>query len=322
MRKWLESVPCKMTMAQLVALCPSFGRKMADKIDDLTERDPHTVKSVAVAWHLPVTMHGHQLAALLDTGSSLTLIGEDCANRLGLQPTECHPITMKMANDTRAIATKYLPAACIKIGNLEVPARIIIMPGVNYDLLLGKDFLTATQARIGMDANAARATLTWNGVRQTFSLTDDIGEYGLIGQVDDPNSEDYDMEEEEDDNRMNGTGPISEVINPTLKDSRRPNLFHVWACQAVTTWRNIFQPRKQRSDTNYRNQLEIHSKEVDPRREGSRNQRNHWKFNENRGTHTPMATQKSSTRTRSARTMQTRTSRMERNRPYRRGKEG
>ena len=145
-------------------------------------------------------MHGHQLAALLDTGSSLTLIGEDCANRLGLRPTECHPITMKMANDTRAIATKYLPAACIKIGNLEVPARIIIMPGVNYDLLLGKDFLTATQARIGMDANAARATLTWNGVRQTFSLTDDIGEYGLIGQVDDPNSEDYDMEEEEDDN--------------------------------------------------------------------------------------------------------------------------
>ena len=237
-----------MAMAQLVALCPSFGRKMADKIDDLTERDPHTAKSVAVAWHLPVTMHGHQLAALLDTGSSLTLIGEDCANRLGLRPTECQPITMKMANDTRATATKYLPAACIKIGNLEVPARIIIMPGVNYDLLLGKDFLTATQARIGMDATAARATLTWNGVRQTFSLTDDIGEYGLIGQVNDPDSDEYDMEEDQDNDEMNRTETTSEAINPTVKDSRRPNLFRVWACRAVTTWRNIFQPQRQRSE--------------------------------------------------------------------------
>jgi gag-polyprotein putative aspartyl protease len=159
MRKWLDSIPCKLTMAQLVTLCPSFGKKMADKIDDLSTR-PTDVRSVAVAWHLPVTMHGHSLAALLDTGSSLTLIGEECAKRLGLRPTECKPITMRMANDTKAIATQYLPAACITIGNMQIPARVIIMPGVSYNLLLGKDFLSATRAIIGMEEDSAKATLT------------------------------------------------------------------------------------------------------------------------------------------------------------------
>ena len=78
MRKWLETIPCKLTMAQLVTMCPSLGKQMADKFDDLTTRSATKgVRSIAVAWHLPVSMHGHSLAALLDTGSSLTLIGED-----------------------------------------------------------------------------------------------------------------------------------------------------------------------------------------------------------------------------------------------------
>ena len=163
-RDWMNTVQCKLSLAQIVTLCPDFGDKMADKIDDLTKATPKlSVNSVSVAWHLPVQIHGQNLAALLDTGSALTLIGEACAQRLGLQTVECRPLIMKMANDTRAIATQYLPTAVLTIGELDIPARIIVMPNVTYDLLLGKDFLTATQASIGMNKDAAHATLTWAG---------------------------------------------------------------------------------------------------------------------------------------------------------------
>ena len=212
-------------MAQLVTLCPSFGKKMADKIDDLSTR-PSDVRAVAVAWHLPVTMHGHSLAALLDTGSSLTLIGEECAKRLGLRPTECKPITMRMANDTKAIATQYLPAACITIGNMQIPARVIIMPGVDYDLLLGKDFLSATRAIIGMDEDSAKATLTWDGMKQTFNLTDDFGEYGLIGEVTEDNTEIM-MEEQ------------PQVINSPITDSRRQGRMAHYVHRVMSACRRI-----------------------------------------------------------------------------------
>ena len=176
----MNSVQCKLSLAQIVTLCPDFGDKMADKIDDLTKSTPKiSVNSVSVAWHLPVQIHGQNLAALLDTGSALTLIGEACARRLRLKTIECRPLIMKMANDTRAIATQYLPTAMLTIGELDIPARIIVMPNVTYDLLLGKDFLTATQASIGMNKDTAHATLTWAGQQQTFNLTDDPGEYGL-----------------------------------------------------------------------------------------------------------------------------------------------
>jgi hypothetical protein len=220
----LDTIPCKLTMAQLVTLCPSFGKKMADKIDDLSTR-PTDVRSVAVAWHLPVQMHGHSLAALLDTGSSLTLIGEDCAKRLGLRPTECKPITMRMANDTKAIATQYLPAACITIGNMQIPARVIIMPGVSYDLLLGKDFLSATRAIIGMEEDTAKATLTWDGMKQTFNLTDDFGEYGLVGEVTEDNAT-FEMEEQ--------------VINSPITDSRRHGRIVHCVYGVISTCRRIF----------------------------------------------------------------------------------
>jgi RNase H-like domain found in reverse transcriptase/Reverse transcriptase (RNA-dependent DNA polymerase)/Integrase zinc binding domain/gag-polyprotein putative aspartyl protease len=234
MRKWLDTIPCKLTMAQLVTLCPSFGKKMADKIDDLSTR-PTDVRSVAVAWHLPVTMHGHNLAALLDTGSSLTLIGEDCANRLGLRPTECKPITMRMANDTKAIATKYLPAACITVGNMQIPARVIIMPGVSYDLLLGKDFLSATRAVIGMEENTAKATLTWDGIQQTFSLTDDFGEYGLVGDVTEDTAE-FEMEENK------------KVINPQIIVSRSRGLIGNCVYRIISACQGIFRGRRTTRD--------------------------------------------------------------------------
>jgi hypothetical protein len=198
MREWLDKIQCKLSVAQLVALCPSFGRKMADKIDLLTNKDLAVQKasSIGVAWHLPVSIKGQSLAALLDTGSALTIIGERCAQALGLKPETCPPLTMRMANDTKTVTTQYLPSTVITIGGLEIPARIIVMPNVQYDLLLGKDFLSATSAKIEMDEDSAETTLSWNGKRQTFSLTDDLGEYGLIGCVEEEKDKQAETDEE------------------------------------------------------------------------------------------------------------------------------
>jgi hypothetical protein len=171
MRDWLNTVQCKLSIAQLATLCPSFGRKMADQLENLTLRTPKDAKinAVSIAWHLPVQIEGQTLAALVDTGSSLTLMGEACAKRLGLKATECRPLTMKMANDTRTITTQYIPNQTVTVGDMVIPARFVIMPNVSYDVLLGKDFLSATEANIQLRQSDAEATLNWNGQIQTFN---------------------------------------------------------------------------------------------------------------------------------------------------------
>ena len=100
------------------------------------------------------------------------------------------------------------------------------MPGVSYDLLLGKDFFAATRAKIGMEEDSARATLTWNGIQQTFNLTDDFGEYGLIGEVKGDEKE-YEMEE------------IGEkLINTQVSNSRCQGIWGHCAYKIVSTWQS------------------------------------------------------------------------------------
>ena len=194
---------------------------------------------------------------------------------------------MKMANDTKAIATKYLPAACIKVGDMEIPARIIIMPGVNYDLLLGKDFLTATRATIGMDEDAAKATLTWNGQKQTFSLTDDIGEYGLVGEVTEGDQE-FDMIQE-----------VEQVINPKVTVSRRPGIIESCVCRVTTAWQGLFGAKTIQGQPPQQH-MALWPKERDAGRKRRTDKSNNPRFIEYTSAHPSMDTQSNTSTTKHA----------------------
>ena len=44
----MNTVQCKLSLAQIVTLCPDFGDRMADKIDDLTKAITEVIREFSI----------------------------------------------------------------------------------------------------------------------------------------------------------------------------------------------------------------------------------------------------------------------------------
>jgi hypothetical protein len=181
------NLPSKLTIGEVAAMSPRFCKRMI-RFFTLMGRPRETevtVRAITSAYYLPVQIQGQSVSALVDTGSVITIMGEKCVKRLGLTASDCPPLVMKLADDSKTIAQQQLDGAVIDIGELHIPARILVIPGVEYDLILGKDFLTATETCLQMKPTCATATLTWLGQEETQKLhsrQDCIGLVETIGQ--------------------------------------------------------------------------------------------------------------------------------------------
>jgi hypothetical protein len=62
---------------------------------------------------------------------------------------------MKMANDTQQKVNKQIQGIILTIGQLQIPVNAVVVPNVEYDMILGKDFLQGTESTMDMAASTA-----------------------------------------------------------------------------------------------------------------------------------------------------------------------
>jgi hypothetical protein len=93
----------------------------------------------------PVTLDEHRLTALVDTGSSTSMLTARGKIRLGLAPEQTQPNTVEqiwaVGGHSSAVPHRFSE---FRIGGLIVPAPVFLMedvPAAAYDLILGLDVL-------------------------------------------------------------------------------------------------------------------------------------------------------------------------------------
>src|SRR5271169_6715013 len=106
-------------------LSPAFAKKV---VEYFTEYEAKTASGQQSGWYIPVNIQGQTITALMDTGSVVTLIGEQCIKKLGIQTQQCQPVTMKMANDMRQTVDKHIRGLVVTIGKIQVPVNALIVP--------------------------------------------------------------------------------------------------------------------------------------------------------------------------------------------------
>jgi hypothetical protein len=90
---------------------------------------------------LPVTVHGHRLVALLDSGSTTNFINADLFSRLWLA-TAPHPtLRVLMANGDRVLCQGVARNVALAIGTEEFSIDCFGINLGEFDLILGVEFL-------------------------------------------------------------------------------------------------------------------------------------------------------------------------------------
>jgi clan AA aspartic protease (TIGR02281 family) len=94
--------------------------------------------------------------ALVDTGSSKTIIAARLAYKLGITNISKNKASSLITADGNSLKTVGVAAITIKIGNLAVPFDTYVASDLQNELILGLDFLDYTKVQI--DCNARTVT--------------------------------------------------------------------------------------------------------------------------------------------------------------------
>jgi transposase InsO family protein len=163
----MAHTPSGLSMDTVLRMSPEARRQARRYLESLENKPPVATAETGstTAWYTPVRVQGELLTAMLDTGSSISLIREECLQKLGLKATKCAPRIVHMANEQPHTVEEELRGLVVEIGEIRAPVRAFVFP-IATDLILGNDFMRPLSTNIRMTKGDSTATFEWLGVRQ------------------------------------------------------------------------------------------------------------------------------------------------------------
>jgi hypothetical protein len=109
--------------------------------------------------------------AILDEGSQITAIRKDIWERLGLPLLSNEKMVMESANSSREPTLGLLRDLPVRIGRCTFYLQVQVVANASYDMLLGRPFLTLTEARTHHYSNGdSHITLLDPNSHDTFTI--------------------------------------------------------------------------------------------------------------------------------------------------------
>ena len=107
----------------------------------------------------PIFIKGKPFNALVDTGSTISLISSTIAQRLNITSID-PPINLKVANgnSSRTQGSSTILVKIPQLPNVEIPQTFHILDNSSVDVILGVDFLKLTKANISLCDNTITFT--------------------------------------------------------------------------------------------------------------------------------------------------------------------
>ena len=97
---------------------------------------------------VPTSIHGNAQPAVIDSGSSLNVVSDNCIRKYHLRVVPCRRrLIIRLANSSR-VYPQYEVGLPITIGSKTYDVNCIVIPTFPYELLLGLDFITSAPVDI------------------------------------------------------------------------------------------------------------------------------------------------------------------------------
>lgn len=133
---------------------------------------------------IQVTIQGHSVQALVDTGASISAIRSSVAQLLGLTPDESQITTFTNADNRSAVSSGTV-SVNVMLGDIHAILRCHVVDNLYYQVILGYPDLKALKAVIDTSSNEVRilkpSILAISGVSGSGSPGSGISVSGLSG---------------------------------------------------------------------------------------------------------------------------------------------
>jgi hypothetical protein len=186
-------LPITMTTRELLSVAPDVRRHIKEQlmtkrvsttalIETTEAEDPTQVylsstDNLIVANHveelrvIDVLIQGVEVVATVDDGSQILSIRQDVWEKLGLPIRSDKIMVMESANKSKDETMGLLQDLKLKIGEYDFYVQVQVVKDAPYELLLGRPFLTLTQASHKHFSNGdSRLTLTDPNTRDTITI--------------------------------------------------------------------------------------------------------------------------------------------------------
>jgi hypothetical protein len=170
----IDETQTKIDMGKLITIPEESDPAVAS----FTHQRTHQSDSIIVATQIE-DLHTIELEldgkisvnAILDEGSQITAIRKDIWEKLGLPLLSNEKMVMESANSSREATLGLLRDLPVRIGCCTFYLQVQVVVNVSYDMLLGRPFLTLTEAHTHHYSNGdSHITLVDPNSHDTFTI--------------------------------------------------------------------------------------------------------------------------------------------------------
>ena len=100
------------------------------------------------ALSMKVLIEGHEVVAIIDTGSSGVVLSEACVSRLNLKPDDEVDFSITSATESVKKKRKIFFSLEVAVGDNSTSLPAIVLEGLHFDVLLGMNWLKSVKGLI------------------------------------------------------------------------------------------------------------------------------------------------------------------------------
>ena len=170
----MNTMKADITVAQLIALSPNQHQEITKSLRKERARHVEDVLVVATTAsqspRIPVIVAEEKVDAIVDGGSTTSVISADFAKRQGLKVTKDQQVFIRLADGTTSEPLGRVQEVSLQIGKIKSCFDAVVLPKVDYEVLLGIPVLQ--QLRAKTDWSTTSFLFDWYGtVEEVKAIT-------------------------------------------------------------------------------------------------------------------------------------------------------
>src|SRR6185295_7825928 len=170
----LDEIPVSIKFSELLANAPTLRKEVTQALTSHRQEKKINIASTSLSnttsLSAPVRVEGIATKAFIDTSAAISAVSNQFRKKFGFDVTRAASYKICGIDGRKIVPLGEIDGFPLTFGKVTVPITVVVIDASNYDVILGKDWLTKLNAAISYKNAELLLQITWNGRSQTVVM--------------------------------------------------------------------------------------------------------------------------------------------------------